>query len=120
MVGMCFSGRSTDPRPEAYAADSNPAGSIQGSPPMAVGAPAGDQAADFHLDFATGATYNDEDFGRRPELFFRSLGISQMCNILSGTLGTSGRVTQVHGCRLSHSDMIFYILARPTTPTLCW
>ena len=32
--------------------------------------------------------FNDEDFARRPELFFRSLGISQMCNILSGSLGT--------------------------------
>lgn len=92
MVGMCLSGRSTDPRPTSYAVDTNPAGSIQGSPPMAVGGPAAGGAADFHLDFATGGDgrnsfYTDDDFARRPELFFRSLGISQMCNILSGTLG---------------------------------
>ena len=85
MVAMCLSGRSS--RPDGYSSDDNPLGSIQGSPPMAFGAPAADGDPDFHLDFATGAAFEEEDFSRRPELFFRSLGIAQMANLLSGTLG---------------------------------
>ena len=83
MLGLAFSGRSAAP---SYDPQSSVLGSIQGSPPMAMGAPAGPEQPDFMLDMATGMPGGVE-FEQSPALFFRALGLAHAANIFSGTLG---------------------------------
>ncbi|NKB69747.1 MAG: hypothetical protein GKR89_21970 [Candidatus Latescibacteria bacterium] len=83
MLGIAFSGRNAASK---YKSENTVLGSIQGSPPMAMGAPAGPGQPDFMLDMATGMP-GGIDFEQAPALFFRGLGLAHAANIFSGTLG---------------------------------
>lgn len=83
LVGMGLSGRNAAP---TYGPERNPAGSVQGCPPMSVGAPAGPERPDFILDMGTVLTEGLE-FEQAPATFFKSIGLAHVSNILSGTLG---------------------------------
>ena len=84
MIGMCFSGRNAAP---TYNHNNTIMGSIQGSPPLAFGMPSGPDHPYFCLDMASHLGIGEDHFEEMPEMFFKSIGISHMANIMSGTLG---------------------------------
>ena len=84
MVGICFSGRNAAPE---YSGEASVQHSIQGSPPLAFGAPAGPERPDFALDMASHMPWDEECFARMPQVYFKALGFSHLANIISGTLG---------------------------------
>ena len=84
LIGISLSGRSAAP---TYSGDSTIHGSIQGSPPLAFGFPAGDGRPCFLLDLASHTPWDEECFRKMPQVFIKAIGISHVANILSGTLG---------------------------------
>ncbi len=84
LIGISLSGRSAAP---SYSGDSTIHGSIQGSPPLAFGFPAGDGRPCFLLDLASHTPWDEECFRKMPQVFIKAIGISHVANILSGTLG---------------------------------
>jgi LDH2 family malate/lactate/ureidoglycolate dehydrogenase len=84
MIGICFSGRNAAPH---YDPQSPVQSSIQGSPPLAFGAPSGPKQPDFALDMASHMPWDEQTFARMPQVYFKALGFSHLANILSGTLG---------------------------------
>ena len=84
MIGICFSGRNAAP---TYDPESTIRGSIQGSPPLAFGMPSGPDHPPFMLDMSSGLSISEEHFETMPQIFFKSIGISHVGNIMSGTLG---------------------------------
>ena len=84
LIGVGLSGRNAAP---SYSKDSTIAGSIQGSPPFCVGMPSGPDQPPFLLDMATALSWDEEMFAKMPEAYLKSIGISHVANILSGTLG---------------------------------
>ena len=84
LIGISTSGRNASDR---YNRDSTIRGSIQGSPPLAFGMPAGEGKPTFLLDFASHYAIDDETFLKYPPVFIKAIGISHVGNILSGTLG---------------------------------
>ena len=84
MIGISFSGRNAAP---AYSRDSSAQGSIQGSPPLAFGMPAGPDQPYFCLDMASHMPWDEECFAKMPQVFLKGLGIAHVANIMSGTLG---------------------------------
>ncbi len=84
MIGISLSGRSAA---REYDVDSSVHGSIQGSPPLAFGMPAGAGHPPFLLDMASHFPWDEECFRRMPQVFLKAFGLSHVANILSGTLG---------------------------------
>jgi LDH2 family malate/lactate/ureidoglycolate dehydrogenase len=84
LIGVGLSGRNAAP---SYSKDATIAGSIQGSPPFCVGMPSGPGSPPFLLDMATKLSWDEEMFAKMPEAYLKSIGISHVANILSGTLG---------------------------------
>ena len=84
LVGISLSGRSAAPD---YDLAGTIHGSIQGSPPLAFGCPAGDGRPCFVLDMASHTPWDEDCFARMPEVFLKAIGISHVANLLSGTLG---------------------------------
>ena len=84
MIGISFSGRNAAP---SYDQNSTSRGSIQGSPPLAFGMPAGPDRPYFCLDLASHLQISDDHFAEMPEIFFKAIGLSHVANIMSGTLG---------------------------------
>lgn len=84
MIGISFSGRNAAP---SYDQNSTIRGSIQGSPPLAFGMPAGPDQPYFCLDLASHLQISDDHFAEMPEIFFKAIGLSHVANIMSGTLG---------------------------------
>ncbi len=84
LIGISLSGRSASP---SYDHASSIRGSIQGSPPLAFGMPAGREHPNFLLDYASHFTADDVDVRRNPAVFVKAIGMSHVANILSGTLG---------------------------------
>ena len=82
LIGISLSGRSAAP---SY--DNSIRGSIQGSPPLAFGMPAGRGQPNFLLDYTSHFTADDVDVRRNPAVFVKAIGMSHVANILSGTLG---------------------------------
>ncbi len=70
-----------------YSPDSTIHGSIQGSPPLAFGFPAGDGRPRFLLDLASHTPWDEKCFRKMPQVFIKAIGMSHVANILSGTLG---------------------------------
>ena len=83
LVGVGLSGRNASPQ---YDHKQTPRGSVQGCPPMCVGAPAGPERPDFLLDMGTLLT-DGVEFAQAPATFLKSIGLAHVSNILSGTLG---------------------------------
>ena len=84
LIGICTSGRSAA---DHYDRDQTIRGSIQGSPPLAFGMPAGEGKPAFLLDFASHYAIDDDTFLKYPPVFIKAIGISHVGNILSGVLG---------------------------------
>ena len=84
LIGISLSGRSAAP---SYNRANSIRGSIQGSPPLAFGMPAGPCRPNFLLDYASHFVADDEDVRRNPAVFVKAIGMSHVANILSGTLG---------------------------------
>ena len=84
LIGICTSGRNAA---DHYDRDQTIRGSIQGSPPLAFGMPAGEGKPAFLLDFASHYAIDDDTFLKYPPVFIKALGISHVGNILSGALG---------------------------------
>ncbi len=84
LIGISLSGRSAAP---SYDPANSIRGSIQGSPPLAFGMPAGSGQPNFFLDYASHFEAEDDDIRRNPAVFLKAIGISHVANILSGTLG---------------------------------
>ena len=84
LIGISMSGRNAAP---SYDHESSVRGSIQGSPPLAFGMPAGPEQPNFLLDYASHFTADDADVSKNPAVFIKALGMSHVANILSGTLG---------------------------------
>ncbi|MDE3000297.1 MAG: Ldh family oxidoreductase [Gemmatimonadota bacterium] len=84
LVGISLSGRNAAP---SYNRADSIRGSIQGSPPLAFGMPAGTGRPNFLLDYASHFVAADEDVRRNPAVFVKAIGMSHVANILSGTLG---------------------------------
>ena len=82
LIGISLSGRSAAP---SY--DNSIRGSIQGSPPLAFGMPAGRGQPNFLLDYASHFVAADEEVRKNPAVFVKAIGMSHVANILSGTLG---------------------------------
>ena len=82
LIGISLSGRSAAP---SY--DNSIRGSIQGSPPLAFGMPAGRGRPNFLLDYASHFTADDEEVRKNPAVFVKAIGMSHVANVLSGTLG---------------------------------
>lgn len=53
---------------------------------MAFGMPSGPERPCFLLDMGTSMVHGRE-FEEMPDLFFKSIGLSNVANIMSGTLG---------------------------------
>ena len=70
-----------------YSPDSTIHGSIQGSPPLAFGFPAGDGRPRFLLDLASHTPWDEKCFRKMPQVFIKAIGMSHVANILLGTLG---------------------------------
>ena len=83
LIGIVFSGRSAAP---AYKSEATIQASVQGDPPMAFGMPSGPQRPPFLLDMGSGMLGGGA-FEKMPDLFFKSIGLSHVANIMSGTLG---------------------------------
>ena len=84
LIGISLSSRSAAP---SYAHDSIIHGSIQGSPPLAFGFPAGAGRLCFLLDLASHTPWDEQCFRKMPQVFVKAIGMSHVANILSGTLG---------------------------------
>ncbi|MFC1527025.1 Ldh family oxidoreductase [Candidatus Latescibacterota bacterium] len=84
LIGISLSGRSAMPE---YDLSHTIHGSIQGSPPLAFGMPAGEGKPEFLLDLSSATPWDDECFRRMPQVFIKAIGIAHVANILSGTLG---------------------------------
>lgn len=84
LVGISLSGRNAAP---SYNRADTIRGSIQGSPPLAYGMPAGPGRPNFLLDYASHFEAHDDDVCRNPAVFVKAIGMSHVANILSGTLG---------------------------------
>ncbi|MEW6753669.1 MAG: Ldh family oxidoreductase [Candidatus Latescibacterota bacterium] len=84
LIGISLSGRSAAPH---YDPRSTIHGSIQGSPPLAFGMPAGPGRPCFLLDMASHTPWDEECFRRMPQVFLKAIGLSHVANLLSGTLG---------------------------------
>ena len=84
MIGISFSGRNAAP---TYGEESTIQGSIQGSPPLAFGMPAGPDQPYFMLDMASHMPWDEAFFEKMPQVFFKAIGLSHVANIMSGTLG---------------------------------
>ena len=84
LIGICTSGRNAADR---YDRKQTIRGSIQGSPPLAFGMPAGEGKPAFLLDFASHYAIDDDTFLKYPPVFIKALGIAHVGNILSGALG---------------------------------
>lgn len=84
LIGISLSGRNAAP---AYNLAGTIHGSIQGSPPLAFGFPAGVGRPPFLLDFASHAPWDEECFRKMPGVFIKAIGMSHVANVLSGTLG---------------------------------
>lgn len=84
LIGITFSGRSTAP---SYKHGSTIYGSVQGSPPLAFGVPAGKGRPSFFLDMGSRPSWDEECFKKMPDVIIKALGISHVANLLSGTLG---------------------------------
>ena len=84
LIGIGLSGRSAAP---SRAHDSTIHGSIQGSPPLAFGFPAGAGRPCFLLDLASHTPWDEQCFRKMPQVFVKAIGMSHVANILSGTLG---------------------------------
>ena len=84
LIGISLSGRNASPD---YDHDSTIRGSIQGSPPLVFGMPAGPGQPNFLLDYASHYEADDEAVGQNPAVFVKAIGMSHVANILSGTLG---------------------------------
>ncbi len=84
LIGICTSGRNAAGH---YNRDQTIRGSIQGSPPLAFGMPAGEGKPAFLLDFASHFVIDDDTFLKCPPVFIKALGIAHVGNILSGALG---------------------------------
>ncbi|MFH1567206.1 MAG: Ldh family oxidoreductase, partial [Gemmatimonadota bacterium] len=84
LIGISLSGRNAAP---SYDLEGTIHGSIQGSPPLAFGFPAGDGRPEFLLDLASHTPWDEECFRRMPQVFIKAIGLSHVANILSGTLG---------------------------------
>ncbi len=84
LVGISLSGRNAAP---SYNRADSIRGSIQGSPPLSFGMPAGPGRPNFLLDYASHFEADDEDVHRNPAVFVKAIGMSHVANILSGTLG---------------------------------
>ncbi len=84
LIGISLSGRSAAP---SYDHANSIRASIQGSPPLAFGMPAGPGRPNFLLDYASHFVADDEDVRRNPAVFVKAIGMSHVANILSGTLG---------------------------------
>ena len=82
LIGISLSGRSAAP---SY--DNSIRGSIQGSPPLAFGMPAGRGQPNFLVDYASHFVAEDEEVRKNPAVFVKAIGMSHVANILSGTLG---------------------------------
>ena len=83
LIGIGFSGRSASP---TYSHDGTIQATVQGSPPMAFGMPSGPEQPCFLLDMGTSMVHGRK-FEEMPDLFFKSIGLSNVANIMSGTLG---------------------------------
>jgi LDH2 family malate/lactate/ureidoglycolate dehydrogenase len=83
-IAIVCSGRSADPEPRSGGRLQD---TIQGSPPLAFGMPAGPDRPDMLLDMASHLPWDPACFERMPQVYFRALGLSHAANILSGTLG---------------------------------
>ena len=83
-IGISLSGRNAAP---SYDRANSIRGSIQGSPPLAFGMPAGPGQPNFLLDYASHFVTDDEDVRRNPAVYVKAIGMSHVANILSGTLG---------------------------------
>ena len=83
-IGVCCAGRSAA---LSYDYRQTIAGSIQGSPPMALGIPSGPQEPPILLDFGTKLNWDEDCFRKIPEAYLRMIGLSHIANILGGTLG---------------------------------
>lgn len=84
LIGICTSGRNAADR---YDPDQTIRRSIQGSPPLAFGMPAGKGKPAFLLDFASHFAVDDDTFLKYPPVFIKAIGLSHVGNILSGALG---------------------------------
>jgi LDH2 family malate/lactate/ureidoglycolate dehydrogenase len=83
LIGIGFSGRSASP---TYGHDGTIQATVQGDPPMAFGMPSGPERPYFLLDMGSGMAHGRE-FEKMPDIFFKSIGLSNVANIMSGTLG---------------------------------
>ena len=84
LIGISLSGRNASP---AYDHSSTIRGSIQGSPPLAFGMPAGDGQPNFLLDYASHYEADEEAVSANPAVYVKAIGMSHVANILSGALG---------------------------------
>ena len=84
MIGISFSGRNAAP---TYNHEGTIQGTIQGSPPLAFGMPAGPDRPYFLLDLGSGIPWDEAFFKKAPGIFFKAIGIAHVGNIMSGTLG---------------------------------
>ena len=84
MIGISFSGRNAAPK---YHHGGTIQGTIQGSPPLAFGMPAGPDRPYFLLDMSSHMLWDKTFFEKAPAVFFKAIGIAHVGNIMSGTLG---------------------------------
>jgi len=84
LIGISFSGRSA--RPE-YPHEKTVQASIQGSPPLAFGMPAGPRQPYFLLDLGTHLAWDESCFQKMPQVYLKFLGLAHVGNIMSGFLG---------------------------------
>jgi len=112
LIGISFTGRNAA---REYDKESNVFGTFQGSPAVAFGIPSGPQQPDFLFDTATHVHFDEQMFAKQPELFFRSLGIGHVGNILSGTLGGQ-MLPQFDSCMVKYpraSQSSFFLAIDP-------
>ena len=83
LIGTSFSGRSAPP---AAGREGTIQSSVQGDPPMAFGMPGGSEQPPLVLDMGTSMAHGRR-FEDMPDVFFKSIGLSNVANIMSGTLG---------------------------------
>ena len=84
LVGITFSGRSSAPQ---YDYSATILRSIQGSPPLAFGFPAGGGKPAYLLDTGSKIPWDEACFRKTPEIYIKAVGLSHVANILSGVLG---------------------------------
>ena len=109
MVAMCFAGRSLQ-FDDFYTSDDEVLATMGGAPAAAFGLPTREGFPDFLLDMAVSVFQDAEEMLERwPGIVFKTMGLSHMLNLMTGTLaGQSVAPPDMHD-----SQSGFYMVTDP-------